>query len=751
MAARAKRCVELLVPAGGEKQFIAAVENGADAVYVGGRSFNARINAGNFDDETMQAAIDYAHLRGVKVFVTMNILIKDEELKEALDYATFLYEAGADALIIQDLGLGSLIKEKLPDFELHLSTQATCCDARSLEAAAELGYRRVVPARELSLDEIRTLCEAKLCDIEVFVHGALCICYSGQCQLSRYYGGRSGNRGQCAQPCRLPYNSRDVHPLSPKDMCRLSDLGDLIEAGVYSFKIEGRMKSPEYVAVVTRIYRKYIDLYIETGSLTVSEEDMEELRQVFNRGRFTDAYLYGNPGDDLMSMVVPKNQGIEIGRVTGVKKNSTLVDVRLTGELSIGDGVEIRGGGRQNGNIVSYMKDAGGGITRIGDIRGDVRAGDTVYRTSCKNQLEDARRSFEGRSVFGDDRRPIRKRPVDMVLTGIDGRLILSIKTAARPDDAMWPSMRKVQVQAAAGPFEADTERHASRERLEGALGKLGSTPFELRRLDIRGDVDLRVKASELNDLRRRAAAELEEEMRFRRTAPGCKVEDAYERTAPDYEADARASGDHNGLSGSPMMRELYFFKLEDYLDMAEVGADSVPTGYERVLLPLAGMCLEADRRGESLAELAEELRLGMEIVPYISGVSKGLEDSIIEAHLADCLELARQTGISAGSLGWMRFFARDGVRVIAGFELNAYNRRTAEVLMELGAAEVTSSLETMEGGGVYPLMVSEHRFGDETYSSPMGHKLRVIKRPYSSQDVLVPIAEPGDGNRRYV
>ena len=436
-----------------------------------------------------------------------------------------------------------------------------------------------------------------------------------------------------------------------------------------------------------------------------------------------------------MSMVVPKNQGIEIGHVTGVKNNSTLVDARLTGELAIGDGVEIRGGGRQSGNIVSYLKDAGSGITRFGDIKGEVRAGDTVYRTSCKSQLEDARRSFEGRSVFGDDRRPIRKRPVDMVLTGIDGRLVLSVKTAARPDDVMWPSMKKVQVQAEAGPFEVDTERHASRERLEGALGKLGSTPFELRRLDIRGDVDLRVKASELNELRRRAAAELEEAMRFRRTAPAGGVAGA---------------GDGSKLEVKEA-RELYFFKLEDYLGMAELGADSVPTGYKRALLPLADLCLEADRRGVSLTELAEEIRVGMDIIPYITGVSKGLEDSIIEAHLADCFELARNTGISAGSLGWMRCFARDGIRVIAGFELNSYNRRTAEVLMELGASEVTSSLETMEGEGVYPLMVSEHRFGDETYSSPMGHKLRVIKRPYSSQDLLVPIAEPGNGNRRYV
>ena len=196
---------ELLVPAGGVEQFIAAVENGADAVYIGGHLFNARINAGNFSDEELQAAVDFAHKRSVKVFVTMNTLMTDDELDGALKYAAFLYEAGVDALIIQDLGLGKLIREYMPDFPLHLSTQATVCDAMGAETALRLGYERVVLSRELSLAEIRQICSSTEADIEVFVHGALCVCYSGQCQLSRYFGGRSGNRGLCAQPCRLPY------------------------------------------------------------------------------------------------------------------------------------------------------------------------------------------------------------------------------------------------------------------------------------------------------------------------------------------------------------------------------------------------------------------------------------------------------------------------------------------------------------------------------------------------------------------
>ena len=297
--------IELLVPAGGREQFLAAVENGADAIYVGGQLFNARAGAQNFNDDELVLALDYAHKRGVKVYVTMNTLLSDDELEPALRYASFLHDSGVDAIIVQDLGLGELVHRALPDLELHMSTQATITEVGSAKVAHELGYKRIVVARELALPEIADICRAGSdgasdFEVEVFVHGAICICYSGQCQFSRYYGGRSGNRGSCAQPCRLAYTSYGEggrrlaaasHPMSPRDMCLLDELGGLIDAGAASFKIEGRLKSAEYVAIVTSIYRKYIDMYLEEGYIEVSDEDRDALLQIFNRGEFTDAYL----------------------------------------------------------------------------------------------------------------------------------------------------------------------------------------------------------------------------------------------------------------------------------------------------------------------------------------------------------------------------------------------------------------------------------------------------------------------------
>ena len=313
--------VELLAPAGGPEQFKAAVNAGCDAIYLGGSLFNARIGAGNFTLEEMKEAIDYGHLRGVRTYVTLNTLMTDYDLPKALRYASKLYELGVDALIIQDLGLGRAIRESMPDFELHLSTQATVYSPDGVRAAQVLGYRRTVLSRECTLEEIRA--SAEVGEVEVFVHGALCICYSGQCQLSRYIGGRSGNKGMCAQPCRLPYTYLDTkgnelsltNPLSPKDMCLIDRLGELIEAGAASFKIEGRMKSPEYVATVVGIYRKYIDEYYERGSYEVSEADRQALLQAFNRNGFTEGYLTGDPEDDLMSAGISKNTGVYVGRI----------------------------------------------------------------------------------------------------------------------------------------------------------------------------------------------------------------------------------------------------------------------------------------------------------------------------------------------------------------------------------------------------------------------------------------------------
>ena len=281
---------ELLAPVGGRAQLEAAINNGADAVYMGGSLFNARINAENFTEESLEEAVDFAHENGVRVYITFNTLIKDSELADAFRYACRLYEMGADALIVQDAGLARLVRRHLPDFPLHLSTQGTVYNEQALELVRQMGFKRVVPARELSLSEVSRLCRAAETaglEVEVFVHGALCMCYSGQCQMSRAFGGgeRSGNRGLCAQPCRLLYTDdkgRQGYFLSPKDLCALPLLPELVEAGVSSFKIEGRLKSPEYVAVTTAVYRKYLDLYakLQQGSGVIDISDCPDLGPV---------------------------------------------------------------------------------------------------------------------------------------------------------------------------------------------------------------------------------------------------------------------------------------------------------------------------------------------------------------------------------------------------------------------------------------------------------------------------------------
>ena len=310
---------ELLSPAGSIDHLKAAVNAGADAVYMGGMSFNARIFADNFSDEELPDAIKYAHAHGVKVYMTMNTLVADDELARAFEYCNYIYGLGADGLIVQDLGLIRLLNKYLPDLPLHYSTQGTLYNKEALGAVEKMGISRVVPARELTIEEIRELSEAAESmeppiDVEVFVHGALCMCYSGQCQMSRVTGGgsgRTGNRGTCAQPCRHAYtdeNGKTCYALSPKDLCLIERIPELTASGAASFKIEGRMKSPEYVAIVTRTYRKYIDLYDrlvrEHGEkaakdmYSVEEDDMLELRQIFNRGDFTEGYIDGNPGED---------------------------------------------------------------------------------------------------------------------------------------------------------------------------------------------------------------------------------------------------------------------------------------------------------------------------------------------------------------------------------------------------------------------------------------------------------------------
>lgn len=283
--------LELLAPAGAFEQLTAAVQNGADAVYLGGRAFSARRFAGNFENDELQRAFDYCHLRGVHAYVTFNTLLLDRELPSALDYAAFLYEAGADALIVQDLGLTRMLRTQLSEIALHASTQMGIHDENGLTMCAELGFSRAVLARELSLSRVRELCAHSPVPIECFAHGALCTAMSGACLFSSLAGGRSGNRGACAQPCRKPYTAEgagEVYPLSLEDLCMLFHVGELYGAGVMSIKLEGRMKRPEYVAAMVRAYRMAID----GASENELEQALLDMQRIFSRGCST-GYYYG--------------------------------------------------------------------------------------------------------------------------------------------------------------------------------------------------------------------------------------------------------------------------------------------------------------------------------------------------------------------------------------------------------------------------------------------------------------------------
>lgn len=334
--------IEILAPAGSMESLIASINKGADAVYLGGSKFSARAYASNFDNDNMIKAIDYAHSYGVKVYVTLNTILKENEIEEAVRYVGFLYEVGADAIILQDLGLFKRVKEDYPDFEIHASTQMTIHNGEGALFFKEKGFHRIVLSRELSLEEIKYISKDLGIETEIFVHGALCISYSGQCLMSSMIGGRSGNRGRCAQPCRMEYTlkgnnsgEKKAYLLSPKDTCTIENIKDIIDSGTYSLKIEGRMKRPEYVAGVVDNYKKAVEKEIYKTDYNVSS-GKRELLQLFNRGGFSTAYLKKNLGKDMMSFNHPRNTGVPLGNIL---KDGEII---LKEDISLGDGYRVK-------------------------------------------------------------------------------------------------------------------------------------------------------------------------------------------------------------------------------------------------------------------------------------------------------------------------------------------------------------------------------------------------------------------------
>lgn len=505
-----KKTVELLAPAGSWEALEAAVNAGADAVYMGGRAFGARAYASNFDREEMRKAVYFAHMHRVRIYITVNTLVDDSELEELASYLIFLNNIDVDGIIVQDFGVVELARRLVPELPLHASTQMTVTNSAGVDFAIASGMERSVLARELSLKEIKAAC-AKDHEIEVFIHGALCICYSGQCLMSSLIGGRSGNRGKCAQPCRLPYklvNEKNENVLqnidagqyllSPKDMNTLEILPQLIEAGVTSYKIEGRMKRPEYVAVVVDAYRRAIDSYF-SGNYFVPEQDFSNIEQIFNRD-FTTAYMLQRPGRNMMSDRRPNNRGVLVGRVAKLEKNNQAL-IKLEKELHINDGLEfwVSVGGRV-GTTVSAMTRGGERVDEaypgdqvLIDVPKGVRLNDRVFRT-----LDNRLMQYAGK-FFGPDAK--RRIPVKARVTAFSGQPL----TVELTDDEGNSGIGETEF-----IVETARKRPLIEEVVRQQLDRLGTTEYTLTELIFEHDDNVMVPLSEMNEARRLACEKLD-------------------------------------------------------------------------------------------------------------------------------------------------------------------------------------------------------------------------------------------------
>ena len=510
MTKRAKP--EILAPAGSMEGLKAAIAAGCNAVYIGGNRFGARAFANNLDQDEMLEAIAYCHLHDVKLYMTVNTVLKDREIKEALfSYLRPYYEAGLDAVIVQDMGVLRFISRHFPKLAIHASTQMTLTMGKGKEFLEKYHVNRIVPARELTLRELCTMRRETSMELEVFVHGALCYCYSGQCLFSSMLGGRSGNRGRCAQPCRLPYHmaeqnrSEDAYLLSPKELCNLPYLAEMIEAGIDSFKIEGRMKRTEYTAFVTSMYRKYVDLYFALGKEKYRdyikknqkewEEDLQNLSDLYNREGFTQGYLTGQAGDSaqrhpgqkgtMLASKRPKHGGVLVGTVQKVNPKEVIYKVQKT--IHAQDVVEFRNHSLTPSYEYTLGEDVPAGtlVTARYKKGSEIRIGDQVYRTKNAVLLEkiaqDYLRTNEQVSVQGHCVAQ-KGQPLSLTVT-LKGQTICcqgEICQKAKKRAIDEPDIRKI-------------------------LQKTGNSPFYFEKLSIEAEENVFLPVGAIKQLRRDA------------------------------------------------------------------------------------------------------------------------------------------------------------------------------------------------------------------------------------------------------
>ncbi|CUH96201.1 hypothetical protein P22_2290 [Propionispora sp. 2/2-37] len=508
--------MELLAPVGSQKALVAAVESGANAVYLAGKLFGARAYADNFNEEELAEAVKLAHLRGVLVYVTVNTLVDNQEIQDLISYMQYLDRIHVDAIIVQDIGVADIARQVIPSMPLHASTQMTIHNLDGVLFLAKNGFSRAVLARELSLEDIRYICRYSPIEIEIFIHGALCISYSGQCLMSSIIGGRSGNRGRCAQPCRLPYTLVDKqgcnalddqdageYLLSPKDLNTIDSIPELLSAGVTSLKIEGRMKRPEYVAVVVDTYRRSLDACLAgNGKRASSLGDHKNLAQVFNRD-FTTAYLYKHSGREMISHRRPNNRGVRIGRVLEYRANSKTAVIRLDEPLYKGDIIEfwVKVGGRVNITVNSMSIDgepvleAPANTAVAVPVPSPVKSNDRVFKVFDARLMEYARKFFAGVA-------PVRRIPVKVLVEVAVGE---PLRICIEDTDGYTGQ--------AATHFIAEKARNRplTAETISRQIERMGNTVFAVQSLNCQIQGEVMVPVSEINDARRRAIDGLEQ------------------------------------------------------------------------------------------------------------------------------------------------------------------------------------------------------------------------------------------------
>lgn len=483
---------ELLAPAGSYPIMKQAFQAGADAVYLGGPLFGARAYAVNLTEEELLHGIEYAKLHQKKLYLTVNTLFKDEDIDRLFAYLRPLYEAGLDAVIVQDLGVLRMIRSMFPEMELHASTQMSVTTPYAAGLLQKMGVSRIVPAREIGIEEIRLIKEETGVELEIFVHGAFCYSYSGYCLLSSMIGGRSGNRGRCAQPCRQQYtlpDGRTGYYFSPRDLCALESVPELIEAGVDSFKIEGRMKKPEYVIGTVEAYRRAIDAYCEQKEIWLNEE-RDRLADLYNRGNFTEGYFHMHNGPEMMAMERNHHNGIRLGVVRSICDNQ--VGIELCRDLNRGDILEIR---TESSDIeITSGTDGRSGETVF--LKGKqlryIHPGNPVYRTrNCRLCDE----------LLCNNASRVLKEKINVSVT-LKKDLSAMIKIACRGQ----------AVTVRGGMVTAALQQPLTREIILEKIGRLGDSPFVIASVEIDMDENVFYPMKGLNQLRRQALAELEQQ-----------------------------------------------------------------------------------------------------------------------------------------------------------------------------------------------------------------------------------------------